>query len=102
YVVRVTAPAPHHRDALFAYLRARGIGVQVHYIPVPLHPDYERLGYTMDGLPHAARYYEEAISLPLHPAMGPADAERVVAQVRAFFERAVISEGALEGAGGHA
>lgn len=83
YVVQVRPP--HRRDALFAFLRERGLGVQVHYIPVPMHPYYQRLGYAMDAFPNAARYYERALSLPLHPAMTDGDAERVVEMVRAFF-----------------
>ncbi|WP_456427414.1 DegT/DnrJ/EryC1/StrS family aminotransferase [Rhodocaloribacter sp.] len=85
YPVQVLAPPPRHRDALFAALRAAGIGVQVHYIPVPMHPDYRRMGYSMAGLAHTAQYYARALSLPLHPAMTEADAERVAAAVRAFF-----------------
>ena len=84
YVVQVQPP--YDREALFAFLRERGFGVQVHYIPVPLHPYYQRLGYTMDVCPHAARYYERALSLPLHPAMNGADARCVVTAVETFFE----------------
>ena len=84
YIVQVQPP--YSRAALFAYLRERGFGVQVHYIPVPCHPYYQRLGYTMDACPHAARYYERALSLPLHPAMSGAEARRVAATVEAFFE----------------
>ncbi|GIV62083.1 MAG: UDP-4-amino-4,6-dideoxy-N-acetyl-beta-L-altrosamine transaminase [Rhodothermaceae bacterium] len=87
YAIEVMAGPPFHRDALFASLRAQGIGVQVHYIPVPLHPDYVRLGYTMEGLPHTTRYYARALSLPCHPAMDEHDAARVVDAVRAFFEQ---------------
>ncbi|MGI9176154.1 MAG: DegT/DnrJ/EryC1/StrS family aminotransferase [Rhodothermales bacterium] len=84
YVVQVQPP--YRRAALFAFLRERGFGVQVHYIPVPCHPYYQRLGYTMDACPYAARYYERALSLPLHPAMSGADARRVVTALQAFFK----------------
>ncbi|QXD14291.1 aminotransferase class I/II-fold pyridoxal phosphate-dependent enzyme [Rhodocaloribacter litoris] len=86
YVVRVTAPPPRHRDALFAHLRTAGFGVQVHYIPVPMHPYYRRLGCSIAHCPETARYYTQALSLPLHPAMTEHDAERVVNAVHAFFE----------------
>ena len=85
HLYAVQVQPPHERATLFAHLRERGLGVQVHYVPVPMHPYYRRLGYTMDAFPHAARYYERALSLPLHPAMTDGDAERVVADVRAFF-----------------
>jgi dTDP-4-amino-4,6-dideoxygalactose transaminase len=78
YVVLIGEEASVDRDTLFAAMRSRGLGVQVHYIPVPLHPDYRRLGYRLDHSSVAMRYFRTAISLPLHPAMSTADADRVV------------------------
>lgn len=82
YVVRVAGEV---RNALFDFLRSRGLGVQIHYIPVPLHPYYRGLGYTMDGLPNAQAYYESALSLPLHQSMTRQDVDRVVASLKQFF-----------------
>jgi len=90
YVIRVRHP--YSRDALFAFLRALGIGVQVHYIPVPLHPHYQRLGYALDSFPEAKAYYKTALSLPLHPAMTEGDSTRVIDAVHAFFHRARSSQ----------
>ncbi|MEM9383385.1 MAG: UDP-4-amino-4,6-dideoxy-N-acetyl-beta-L-altrosamine transaminase, partial [Planctomycetota bacterium] len=59
-------------------LRERGIGTQVHYIPVPSQPDYERLGHDAAAFPGALRYYERTLSLPLFPRMEDADVDRVV------------------------
>ena len=41
------------------------IGVQLHYIPIPLHNSYKRLGYNMNKLPCAKSYYKTAISIPI-------------------------------------
>jgi UDP-4-amino-4,6-dideoxy-N-acetyl-beta-L-altrosamine transaminase len=65
------------RREVFDRLRAEGIGVNVHYVPVHLQPDYQRLGFTRGMFPEAERYYEEAITLPLFPAMTDADVIRV-------------------------
>ena len=65
------------RREVFESLRAQGIGVNVHYIPVHLQPDYERLGFKPGDFPEAERYYEEAITLPLFPAMSHEDVVRV-------------------------
>ncbi|MEM1270669.1 MAG: UDP-4-amino-4,6-dideoxy-N-acetyl-beta-L-altrosamine transaminase [Bacteroidota bacterium] len=78
YVVLVQDESPLNRAQLFAELRQRGLGVQVHYVPVVLHPDYERLGHRLADYPVVEAYYQRAISLPLHPAMTGQDAERVV------------------------
>ena len=57
------------RRAVFEGLRAAGIGVQVHHIPVYLHPYYQKLGYRKHSCPQAEEFYEEEISLPLFPAI---------------------------------
>lgn len=46
-------------------LKAQGIGSNVHYIPVPLHRFYRNMGYTMQHLPKALAYYDNALPLSL-------------------------------------
>jgi UDP-4-amino-4,6-dideoxy-N-acetyl-beta-L-altrosamine transaminase len=70
------------RREVFDRLRAAGIGVNVHYIPVHLQPDYARLGFTQGMFPESERYYEEAITLPMFPAMTEADVTRVKAALQ--------------------
>lgn len=65
------------RRQVFDSLRAQGIGVNVHYIPVHLQPDYQKLGFAKGMFPEAERYYEEAITLPMFPAMTEDDVRRV-------------------------
>ena len=69
------------RRAIFTALRAEGIGVNVHYIPVYWHPYYQRLGYPKGLCPVAERAYERLLTLPLFPAMEDRDVEDVVAAV---------------------
>ena len=59
-------------------LRARGIGTQVHYIPVPWHPLY-REGNPPEAFPGARRFYDRCLALPLYVGMTDADVDRVVA-----------------------
>jgi UDP-4-amino-4,6-dideoxy-N-acetyl-beta-L-altrosamine transaminase len=65
------------RREVFDSLRAQGIGVNVHYIPVHLQPDYQKLGFARGMFPESERYYEEAITLPMFPAMTDEDVVRV-------------------------
>jgi dTDP-4-amino-4,6-dideoxygalactose transaminase len=80
FVVRF-AEGPKRRRAMFSGLRERGIGSQLHYIPIPRHGLYRDLGYTMDDLPHAQAYYEQALSLPMYPGLSDADVQRVAGAV---------------------
>src|SRR5439155_2677316 len=67
------------RAEVFAALRAEGLGVNVHYIPVHLHPYYRRRFGTAAGLcPVAEATYEQIISLPIFPAMTDRDVGDVI------------------------
>lgn len=57
-----------HR-VVFEAMRAVGIGVNLHYIPVHRQPYYERLGFKLGNYPEAEQYYAEAISLPMYPRL---------------------------------
>lgn len=63
YVIRVQED--RHREA-FERLRARGVSVNLHYIPIHLQPYYRKLGFGPGDFPAAEQYYREAISLPLY------------------------------------
>jgi perosamine synthetase len=70
------------RVTIMSELRSLGVGSQVHYIPIHRHPFYEkRFGYKAGNFPHAESFYEEALSLPLFPAMTAEDVHRVVRAV---------------------
>lgn len=53
------------RGEVMRELKARQIGSQVHYIPVPAQPYYRRLGFRPEDYPNAQKYYQEALSIPL-------------------------------------
>jgi len=57
-----------HRD-IFEALRRRGVGVNLHYIPVHTQPYYRDLGFSVGQFPEAERYHAEAISLPMFPTL---------------------------------
>ncbi|HKT53335.1 MAG TPA: DegT/DnrJ/EryC1/StrS family aminotransferase, partial [Caulobacteraceae bacterium] len=69
--------AGRSRREVMAALKARGIGTQVHYIPVHRQPYYARR-YGQTVLPGADAYYRRCLSLPLFPGMADGDMDRVV------------------------
>ncbi|MFC1917385.1 UDP-4-amino-4,6-dideoxy-N-acetyl-beta-L-altrosamine transaminase [Chloroflexota bacterium] len=71
------------RKEIFQALRAENIGVNVHYVPVHLHPFYQRkFGYKWGDFPKAERYYDRAITLPIFPRMSDKDVADVIEAVR--------------------
>lgn len=57
------------RKEVFDQLRKKGIGVNVHYIPVYKHPYYQKNGYSQVECPNAEQYYQHIVSLPIYPGL---------------------------------
>lgn len=71
------------RPLAFSKLRQAGIGVNVHHIPVHLHPFYKKtFGYTKGLCPVAEQAYEKILSLPIWPGMNDCDTEKVIHEVK--------------------
>ncbi|GBE14654.1 UDP-4-amino-4-deoxy-L-arabinose--oxoglutarate aminotransferase [bacterium BMS3Abin14] len=80
FVIRVPT---QKRLRIFNGLREKGIGVQVHYIPVHLQPWYRKnLGCREGDFPRAEEYYSGAVTIPLFPEMSREDVEYVIETVR--------------------
>ncbi len=72
-----------NRRKVFETLQKKGIGCQVHYMPLHLHPFYKKkFGYKKGDFPRAEKYYERAITLPLYPKMTNKDVQYVIKSVK--------------------
>jgi len=72
---------------LFKYLREAGILVNLHYIPVYQQPFYQKIGYNSDDYPESEKYYEEALSLPIHTLLKDEEQDFVIESVLNFLSR---------------
>lgn len=81
------------RRQVFEDLRAKGIGVNVHYIPVYSHPYYRMHGYQDVCCPHAEQIYEHMISIPLHSGMTDAQQDYIIHAVKETVESFQIKNG---------
>ena len=79
YVIRLQLDKidKNHRQ-VFEGLRAQGIGVNLHYIPVHTQPYYQKMGFKKGDFPAAERYYSEAISLPMYQGLTEQQQDEVV------------------------
>ena len=66
YMVEVTE---HQRKEVFESLQQKGVGVNVHYIPIHLHPYYQQLGFKQGDFPVTEKFYQHALTLPLYPSL---------------------------------
>jgi UDP-4-amino-4,6-dideoxy-N-acetyl-beta-L-altrosamine transaminase len=82
YVIRVDPrrTTRSHRE-IFDALRAAGIGVNLHYIPVYRQPYYRELGFGQGHCPNAEAYYTEAISLPIYATLTDEEQDFVIRAV---------------------
>ena len=86
-MVQLADALESRRRTIFESMRAAGIGVNVHYIPVHLHPFYQQRLGTAPGLcPVAEAAYHEILSLPIFPTMTDDDTESVVHAVGKVLE----------------
>ncbi len=74
------------RDQIFQELWDRGIGVNIHYIPVYYHAYYRDLGYAKGLCPQAEKLFEAMLTIPLYPAMKEAALERVIETIQAVVK----------------
>lgn len=80
YVLRIDfAAIGSTRGEVMRQLRDRGVGTQVHYIPVPAQPHYRRLGLQPEDYPEAVAYYQEALSIPLYYDLTDEQQQHVIA-----------------------
>lgn len=80
YVVRLQMDRldKSHRQ-IFDEMRAKGIGVNLHYIPVHTQPYYQGLGFKNGDFPNAECYYRDAISLPMYQSLTYEQQDKVIA-----------------------
>jgi UDP-4-amino-4,6-dideoxy-N-acetyl-beta-L-altrosamine transaminase len=67
---------------VFETLRAKGILVNLHYIPVHTQPYYQKMGFKQGDFPDAEQYYREAISIPMHVNLTDEDLQFVADSIR--------------------
>lgn len=72
------------RDDFFSRAREKGLGLQVHYIPVHTQPYYRGLGFNPGDFPKAENYYKKTISLPLYPALSNDDLDEIIERLRSI------------------
>ncbi len=79
YIIQVLR---HDRREFFEKMREKGIGVNVHYIPVYRHPYYREHGYKDTHCVNAEKLYKHMLSLPLYPSLSFEDQKYVIDSVR--------------------
>lgn len=87
YVIRIQLEkVKKSQREIFDTLRARGIEVNLHYIPIYKHPYYQRMGFNASDFPRSQQYYSEAVSLPMYATLSESQQDRVVAEIKSVMQ----------------
>jgi UDP-4-amino-4,6-dideoxy-N-acetyl-beta-L-altrosamine transaminase len=79
YMVELTH---HDRQSIYQQLHDKGVGVNVHYIPIHLQPYYQKLGFKQGDFPLSEHFYQHALTLPLFPSLTASEQTKVIATLR--------------------
>ena len=86
YVIRLNLnEIKKSHKKVFEELRTRGVGVNLHYIPVHTQPYYKKMGFNWGDFPEAESYYKESISLPMYPGLSQTNQEKIVAALKSLL-----------------
>jgi len=86
YVVRINFTSIGiKRGDFMRRLMKEGVGSQVHYIPVPMHPYYRLRGFNISDYPETEKYYREALSLPLFFGLTKEQQDLVVRSIKSLL-----------------
>ena len=80
----ILVPKKIHKK-LFDFLRARKVFVNIHYIPVHLHPYYKSFGFLRTQFKNSLNYYNRALSLPVYFDLKKKDQDRIINIIKKFF-----------------
>jgi UDP-4-amino-4,6-dideoxy-N-acetyl-beta-L-altrosamine transaminase len=86
YVVRLKMKESKKRFIdIFSTMRAHGVEVGKHYIPVYMHPYYKALGLKAEDYPNTVQYYQDSLTLPVFPNLEGRDFEKVLSELKSIL-----------------
>ena len=81
-VIQLNENIRHKYKKIFHELRNEGIGVQLHYMPVHLHPFYKELGFMDGNFPCAESYSRRSMSIPIYTTLKKEELSYVIETIK--------------------
>ena len=85
YVVLVNNTKKKVRNDLIIFLKKNKIFTNIHYKPIHLQPYFQKFGFKKGDFKNAEKYYEKAISLPIHPNLKKKEVMTIIKKINNFF-----------------
>jgi len=86
YIIKLKNCSITYRNNVIYKLRKKGIGVNIHYIPIHFQPYFRNLGFKKGMYPVSEKYYETAISLPIHPGLKKKDLFKILKVLKSLLK----------------
>ena len=91
YLLRINGITELQRDEMIYYISTNGVGVNVHYIPMPMLTLFKNLGYDIEDYPNTFRLYSNEITLPVYNNLSEEQLETVCSIVVEAYNTVVIN-----------
>jgi len=89
YLLRIKNITEKQRDQIISYVSQKGVGVNVHYIPMAMMTLFKRLGYKIEDYPNTYKLYASEISLPLYNGLTPDKLEIIANTVIEAYNKTI-------------
>lgn len=89
FPLRIRNISEAQRDRMMEIIASKGVSVNVHFIPLPLHTAFRERGYRMDDYPVAYDNYSREISLPVYPQLDPSMVRYVIDAVVGAYKQVI-------------
>ncbi|MCZ4696338.1 DegT/DnrJ/EryC1/StrS family aminotransferase [Ancylomarina euxinus] len=89
YLLRISGISETQRDEMIHYISTNGVGVNVHYIPMPMLTLFKNLGYQIADYPNTYKLYANEISLPVYNNLSEVELKMVCAMVEEAYNKVV-------------
>ena len=84
-IIKIQKEYKNKYSYIFNKLHEKGIKVQLHYLPIHLHPYYRDLGFQENQFPNSEEYAKTAISLPLYPELEKNELQYIIKNIQNIF-----------------
>ncbi len=87
FIIKIKSKKNETYRKLFNYMRKNKIFVNLHYLPIHLHPYYRNLGFKKNDFPNSEDYSCKAMSIPIYPGLRLNDLKKVINLIKKFFKK---------------
>ena len=87
FIIKINIDDKLKHKRLFDLMRRNNIFVNLHYLPIHLHPYYQKLGFRKNDFPNSEDYSNKSMSIPIYPSLSKKNMQKVINILKKFFKK---------------